>query len=351
MRPAWKLTGVTTMNRFTSCGATLPLLLVLAAPSAQALPALYHVTDLGPDSEGRHINASGEVSGIDNRSNAMAPAVWIDGAVTDLAAPNGEGSANWVNASGEVGGAVRAADQSAHAALWSNSGALTDLGAIIGAHSSFVAAIDDGGDCAIAADGVAYLSTGCTGTNLVDIGSLGGGNTAVTGFTNNGWITGLSNTSADDQPHAFVYRHGHMRDLGFLHGYHDAGAYGVNTSGHVVGTLGAHAHVQFAGFFWNGTRMAKIGTLGGRSSQAFGINRSDVVVGSAQTVLKHWHAYVFDQRAANAPVLDLNLMLDASGHGWTLVEARDINDAGQILVLGLVKGDIHERFAVLTPVQ
>jgi probable HAF family extracellular repeat protein len=338
------------MNRFLSCGTALPLLLALAAPAARALPSLYHLTDLGADSEGVHLDASGEVAGIDDPSNAFAPAVWIDGVLTDLPSLDGMGSANSVNASGVVGGSVLTTDFSSHAALWSSAGDLTDLGVVIGANASYVAAINDSGDCAIIADAHAYLSSACTGTNLVDIGSLGGGDTSVFGLANNGWITGMSHTGTSAL-HAFVYRNGHMRDLGELPAYHDAGAYGVNEAGHVVGTLGAHPHHLLAGFFWNGKRMVAIGTLGGKSSQAYGINRFDVVVGSALTAKKDWHAYILDEATPGSSMLDLNRMLDASGANWTMSEAMDINDAGQILVHGFIQGDIHLRSAVLTPVR
>jgi hypothetical protein len=40
-------------------------------------------------------------------------------------------------------------------------------------------------------------------------------------------------------------------------------------------------------------------------------------------------------------MLDLNTLLDASGNGWELREARAINDSGQIIGVGLTNGELH----------
>src|SRR5262249_5789241 len=145
-----------------------------AASACWALPARYHVTDLGPASEALHVNAAGVASGIDARNDVDAPAIWIDGVVTDLATLNGWGSADSINASGVASGYVPNASGFPSAATWASDGTLTDVGAVIGATSSDASDINDHGDCLINADladgtSHAYIAPGCTGANLVEL--------------------------------------------------------------------------------------------------------------------------------------------------------------------------------------
>ena len=199
------------------------------APAVWALPSLYHLTDLGPDSEAQHINKTGIASGTDRRSGGFAPALWIDGNVSDLPSLDGQGAANWVNASGVASGNVDT-DTGIHAAIWSSAGVLTDVGAVVGVNESYAAAINDNGDCTIVAaqaDGLhSYLSAGCTGSGMLDIGSLGGGDTSSLAITENGQIAGMSHT-APGKLRAFLYRRGHMKNLGVLPHYDDSGAVGM----------------------------------------------------------------------------------------------------------------------------
>lgn len=83
--------------------------------------------------------------------------------------------------------------------------------------------------------------------------------------------------------------------------------------------------------------MQDLGTLGGTSSSAFGINASGQVVGWARTIAEGIaHAFI-----SNGGVMrDLNTFARS---GWTLFEARDISDLAQIAGTGL-HGSNHEAF-------
>jgi probable HAF family extracellular repeat protein len=50
------------------------------------------------------------------------------------------------------------------------------------------------------------------------------------------------------------------------------------------------------------------------------------------------------------PIYDLNDLLDASGRGWTLFEARGINSAGRIVGWGEAPSG-HKRAFLLTPTK
>ena len=87
----------------------------------------------------------------------------------------------------------------------------------------------------------------------------------------------------------------------------------------------------------------RLGTLGGTSSYAYGINNSGQVVGWAYTTGNAWHAFLYN----GSTMIDLNTLIDPLS-GWTLRDAWDINDAGQIVGWGY-NGRQYHAF-LLTPV-
>ena len=78
--------------------------------------------------------------------------------------------------------------------------------------------------------------------------------------------------------------------------------------------------------------MKDLGTLGGKNSQAFGINSFGDVVGTAQTRRGGFHAVLYFR----GNVLDLNMLLPPHS-GWVLVSANSINDNGKIVGQGKFK--------------
>jgi len=89
-----------------------------------------------------------------------------------------------------------------------------------------------------------------------------------------------------------------------------------------------------------------LGTLGGARSSASGISEAGVVVGNAQLegAAKGdlGHAFIYDSRAPNARMRDLNAVVDA--RGWILQAANDVNDA-YIVGYGL-RGTVKRAFRV-----
>src|SRR4051794_39658210 len=70
-------------------------------------------------------------------------------------------------------------------------------------------------------------------------------------------------------------------------------------------------------FLYSQGQMTELGTLGGTSSEAVGLNKAGQVVGYAETSAGERHVFLY----SNGQMMDL-------GPGWVL----GINEAGQVLV-------------------
>lgn len=111
-------------------------------------------------------------------------------------------------------------------------------------------------------------------------------------------------------------------DLGTLGGS-SSRAFGLNDNGEVVG-YAATATAIHAFLYSNGS-MTDLGTLGGTSSQAYGINNSGQVVGLAYVDGLVYRAFLY----ANGTMTDLGTL------GGNSSKANGINDNGQIVGLSL----------------
>src|SRR5262249_29382035 len=85
--------------------------------------------------------------------------------------------------------------------------------------------------------------------------------------------------------------------------------------------------------------MTDLGTLGGNYSYAISLNNSNIFVGGSfiDSEDSIYHAFIWDGNSMR----DLNLLLDSTSSGWTLTEARAINDFGEIVGTGIYNGVNH----------
>jgi probable HAF family extracellular repeat protein len=265
----------------------------------------------GDDSAAFGINASGQVVGQANSSaGALDQAfLWTQSTgMIGLGTLGGASSAaNAINASGQVAGQADLANGFTHAFLWSQSGGLHDLGTLPGGQQSGASAINTSGEIAGWANvgSTDHAITWTQSGGMVDLGiSATCGSTAF-GVNDSGTIVGWYNNSngCTFTSHGFLWTHnGGLKDLGVLSGGQYSFAYGINSSGQVVGT--------------------------GQS-------------GTSAVVALLW--------PADGAVHDLNKLISTKTR--SVVAANAINDAGQIVVDATAKDGTGHYALMLTPIM
>jgi len=135
-----------------------------------------------------------------------------------------------------------------------------------------------------------------------------------------------------------------MKDLGTLGGS-NSWAYGINTSGQVVGYSDTSSG-EYHAFLYDESATLKLqdlGTLGGNSA-AWDVNDSSQVVGYSYTSAGAKHAFL---KESGQPMIDLNTLIPADS-GWTIRDAKAINNEGQIAATGDKEG-VGQHALLLSP--
>ena len=122
-----------------------------------------------------------------------------------------------------------------------------------------------------------------------------------------------------------------MRDLGTLGGETEATeAFGINNAGTAVGSSQT-ATGEIHAAVWRNGMIRDLGTLGGDSSAAYGINRFEQIVGGSRTATSPpynaGHAFLWEK----GRMIDLNEVVTNLPAEVVLESARAINDRGEIV--------------------
>jgi probable HAF family extracellular repeat protein len=181
-----------------------------------------------------------------------------------------------------------------------------------------------------------------------DLGTLGGTDCQAFGINDNGQVVGGSLTTAGVynafRTAANQKTNPTTDDLGAFNTSAFTQAYAVNVSGQAAGMIGDDAFRTEPNQPIN-PATDDLGNLA-YSTIAFGVNSLGQTVGGAYTSNQqtYEHAFIY---ADGGPIQDLNSLI-APGTGWTLWEARGINDSGQIVGYGTVSSGAQRAF-LLTP--
>lgn len=258
--------------------------------------------------------------------------------ITDLGTLGGPSSfALDVNESAQVTGNARYtnANSRLHAFAWDKE-VIRDLGYLTnGVEFSRGYAINDAGVIVGESDNDISKAFLWDGTNMVQLGTLGGASAVAHDINNAGEIVGASSNGSASRPYKRDAT-GVMNDLGTLLGTtNSAGrAWGINQSGVVVGLSRNEANTTSQATLWIGGSISNLGSLVGGAlfSQAYAINDDNVVVGSSvvgkvspTSTTELYHAFVWKD----------GVMTDLGAHpsntNYIHSEAKDVNNAGEIV--------------------
>jgi probable HAF family extracellular repeat protein len=164
--------------------------------------------------------------------------------------------------------------------------------------------------------------------SVTDLGTLGGDMSKGVALNASGQVTGESRT-ASAQYHAFFYDGAAMHDIGTKLGNNFGNS--INDFGAIAGsmTVGTDEHAML----YDGA-VHDLGTLGGHSSAAHGINNSGWVTGQTGLMGGGTHAFLYGG----------TIMHDLGAIDGDFSIGYAINDAGQVTGLSSVPGGGHHAF-------
>ena len=165
------------------------------------------------------------------------------------------------------------------------------------------------------------------------ISPFGGTRNRATDINQAGQIVGSASQAGSAAGiHAYIEENGVATDLGTLGGPSSA-AVGINDRGHVVGfSFIADPLVSHAFLYADGT-MRDLGTLGGEGSSAYAINGQDDIVGEAETAAGLYQAFLY----SNGSMVNLGSLYGQYS------SARAINDHG-VVTGSMQMGDYSRAF-------
>jgi probable HAF family extracellular repeat protein len=338
-------------------------LIILLEPGitrrVEAQTPRYTVTDLGTFGGARSaafsINNSGQVAGFaetaDGRSQAF---VYTDHTLINLGTLGGFDSyAYRISDSGFVIGRAQNAGGRNRGFVTILNSSMFDISSLdsrLGGSFSMATGVNGSGQV------VGYFHTATQhmasrnrvflySNHLVtDLGTFGGADGIVTAINDSGQMVGSYGTEPEAdyaERRAFLYSAGKVTNLGTLGGKVTI-ATDLNDSAQAVGYSQSRSG-EYHAFIYSAGALSDLGTLpGGTQSFAYGTNKSGEVVGASDGVASTLHAFLYSAGVMR----DLNSLIPTNS-GWVLTEAREINNAGQIVGNGIKDG--QQRAFLLIP--
>ena len=244
--------------------------------------------------------------------------------------PTAEGAnsvALGINSKGEVAG-YSFQGEDYHAFLYSSSDqSLTDVGSLGGKINAACAINDAGQVTGYSQDENGNLLAFLFSRNqpIASLGTLEGASTSEAfGINSTGAVVGDSQSGTQNH-RPMLFSNGSIQDLG-LGGSNEPDAletaYAINDAGQIVGRHSAGNSAFHAFVFQNG-KTTDLSTLGGANGEALAINKNGQVAGDSDTPEGAAHAFVFD----HSQLKDLGTLPGFDNTSY----ARGINNSGDIV--------------------
>ena len=320
------------------------ILLAMAHINAEAASPQYSITDLGTlggaGSSAVGINKLGQVAGSATTTNGLMHAfLYSGGKMLDLGVLGGNSSsAGGINNLGQVVGSFTS-NSVEHAFLYDGTN-MIDLDTTNSPYSVAYGINDNGQVVGAMVQGSYNQAVLFDGGTVTGLGTLGGAASHAYGINNNGQIVGSADTNGFYM-HPFLFTGGVMTDLG---GFGPEGeAFGINNQGQVVGYCytSEGSYDTFDSFLYSSGTMLDLGFPGSTRSQAYAINENGGAVGLVYTS-SNTFAFLY----SGGTLQNLNDLIAPSN--WNLLDAKGINDSGQIVGQGYnPSGQVHAY--VLSP--
>ena len=229
-----------------------------------------------------------------------------------------------LNNSGQVASAI-----DRQAVTWTEAGGITYLGYLSGGTRSYGEAINNLGHVVGEGRSTAHPKTYgeafyWNGTTMTALGTLGGDNSYGYDINDSGAVTGKAHEAYYSDYHAFLWTaSGGMQDLGTLGGEHSYG-YAINNQNAVVGESMFDTTAIYHAFLWTASGgMQDLGAQGGLFvSEARDINDANQVVGIGNTADADYQALLWE----NGLMTGLGFLPDG-----TRSYAEGINNLGQVV--------------------
>ena len=302
----------------------------------------YAITDVSPvggnPSFSTGVNVSGQVSGYSTIGTTSQ--AWRYKVGTGTTNIGTDTRAFGINDAGQVTGY---STSTAHGFTFTDAGGLVDIGVISAQHINALGqvagfATDVGVDTAFR-----FTAPG----TLLNLGTIPNApspaSAAAYGINDAGRVVGIgSSPSGFNRAFRTDADGTNITELGTLGG-DESWAYAINNANQVAGTSSSQSIDTHAFLFTDAGGMTDLGTLGGYVSTAFALDNTGYVVGTAQDSASDMRAFVW---SAPLGMHDLNELIPVNA-GWVLSEAHGINDNGMIVGNGLLNG--QPRAFLLTP--
>jgi probable HAF family extracellular repeat protein len=326
------------------------------AGEVELTPPEYTVVDLGTlggtVSQATGLDHPGVVSGLATTSGGATHAVlWEDDQIVDLGTLGGtSGVAIDVNPRRQAVGVAANSAGVNRAFLWDD-GAMSDLSTLGGpiGRANRISPRGEVVGFSSTEAGPIHATEWYRGS-ITDLGTFGGSFSLAAGINGAGDVVGAA-TYPDGLERGALWAHRAMLDLGALPPtYPDSRAIRINDRDQAVGWAATAPGIveQIVGathaVLWSDGEVVDLGTLGGTTSRAYGINDRTQIVGTARTAAGADHAFLWQ----DGVMTDANELLPADS-GWTLTIAFGIDQRGVFVGQGIHDGQRHAFLLAPSP--